>query len=66
MKDGGKRVKDDMKPIAKSPCSVKTFPVPEFITCPKCGGEIELWSDEERTECFFCGHKVFKKENIVH
>jgi len=65
MKDGGKRMKDNLKHKEKSPCSVKITPVPEFIICPKCGGEIELWSDYE-TVCFFCGHKAFKKENIIH
>jgi hypothetical protein len=57
---------DNLKHKENSPCSVKITPVPEFITCPKCGGEIELWSDEHRTVCYFCGHKVFKKENILH
>ena len=66
MKDGGKQMKNNMKHNEKSPCSVKITPVPEFITCPKCGGEIELWSDEYLTSCFYCGHQVFKKENIVH
>lgn len=46
--------------------SVKYTPVPEFITCPKCGGEVELWSDEYLTFCHYCGHKIFKKENILH
>jgi len=59
-------VKNNLKHKEKSPCSVKIAPVPEFITCPKCGGEIELWSNEYLTACFFCGHKVFKKENIIH
>lgn len=66
MKDGGKPMKDNLKPKDKSPCSVKITPVPEFITCPKCGGEIELWSHEFLTVCLFCGHQVFKKENILH
>ena len=65
-KAGGKHVKNNMKHKEKSPCTVKITPVPEFITCPKCGGEIELWSDEYLTLCFFCGHKAFKKENILH
>lgn len=59
-------MKDDLKPKEKNLCSVKIMPVPEFLTCPKCGGEIELWSEEYETVCFFCGHKAFKKENIVH
>ena len=66
MKDGGRQMKDNLKHKEKSPCSVKITPVPEFITCPKCGGEIELWSYEYLTSCFYCGHKVFEKENIIH
>ncbi len=59
-------MKHNLKVKEKSPCSTMNMPVPEFITCPKCGGEIELWSDEEETACSFCGQKVFKKESIVH
>lgn len=40
--------------------------LPEFITCPKCGFDIELWSDEEQTACVLCGHRVFKREATVH
>lgn len=46
--------------------SVKYSPVPEFVTCPKCAEEIELWSGSIETICFFCGHKVFKRETTVH
>ena len=62
---GGKFMKDNPKPD-KSPCSSKIKPVPEYITCPKCGGEIELWSYASLTICLFCGHQMFKKENILH
>jgi hypothetical protein len=50
----------------RNPCSVKYEPAPEFITCPKCGEEIELWSDDEETICLFCRHKVFKRETTIH
>lgn len=56
----------DSRVLEKSPCSVKAQAVPEFVTCPGCGGEVELWTDEDETACFFCGYKVFKKEKIVH
>ena len=59
-------MKNNLKHREKSPCTVKIMPVPEFITCPICGGEIELWSYEYLTSCLYCGHKVFKKENIIH
>jgi len=36
------------------------------ITCPVCGFEIALWSDEEETKCRFCGYKIFHKERIIH
>ena len=55
-----------LKEKQKSPCSVKYTPVPEFITCPKCGEEVELWSDEGETVCLFCGHKMFRKESTIH
>ncbi len=63
---GGNCMKHNLKSKDKAPRSVKVRPVPEFITCPKCGGEIELWSYESLTVCLFCGHQVFKKENILH
>ncbi len=33
-------------------------PKPEYITCPHCGGQVEIWSDEEKTECDNCGATV--------
>jgi hypothetical protein len=56
----------DLRQQQKSPCSAKSIPVPEFITCIKCGNEIEIWTDEDETICQACGHKVFKKETIIH
>ncbi|MBN2517695.1 MAG: hypothetical protein JXB14_02525 [Candidatus Altiarchaeota archaeon] len=32
-------------------------PVPEYVKCPKCGKELEIWSDELGVECE-CGNKV--------
>ncbi|MGD0887000.1 MAG: hypothetical protein ABSA46_19330 [Thermodesulfovibrionales bacterium] len=58
--------KDQARHKGKRPCIVKYAPVPDFITCPKCGEEIELWSDEEETVCLFCGHKIFKRETTIH
>ena len=46
---------------------VKIIAVPDIITtCPKCGGEVALWSTENETLCIFCDHKVFEKENTTH
>lgn len=46
----------------KSPCSVKNMPVPEVTACPKCGEEIEVWSDDEEITCRACGHTVARKK----
>jgi len=41
--------------------------LPELIAhCPKCGGEVGLWSEDRETICFFCDHKVFEKEKTEH
>jgi DNA-directed RNA polymerase subunit RPC12/RpoP len=34
--------------------------------CPKCGGEVGLWSEEPETLCTFCEYRVFEKERTVH
>jgi DNA-directed RNA polymerase subunit RPC12/RpoP len=40
---------------------------PQFITeCPKCGGEVSLWSQDQETVCVFCDHKVFEREKTEH
>jgi len=33
-------------------------PKPEYIRCPNCSGQVEIWSDEEETECEYCGATV--------
>ncbi len=40
--------------------------VPEFITCPACGLDMELWSEEEETRCYYCGYRFFRREMTVH
>lgn len=30
-------------------------PKPEYIPCPKCGSEVEIWSDEVQAKCENCG-----------
>jgi DNA-directed RNA polymerase subunit RPC12/RpoP len=37
-----------------------------ITTCPKCGGELGIWSEDNETLCIFCDHKVFEKENTIH
>ncbi len=40
--------------------------IPECITCPKCGGDIGLWTSSILTICWFCGFHAFKKEAIIN
>jgi DNA-directed RNA polymerase subunit RPC12/RpoP len=35
-------------------------------TCPKCGGEVGIWSEDAETLCTFCEHRMFDKENTIH
>ena len=30
-------------------------PTPSYFKCPKCQGDVEIWSDEEETPCPKCG-----------
>jgi DNA-directed RNA polymerase subunit RPC12/RpoP len=34
---------------------------PEYIECPRCGGELELWSDEPFARCPHCRAVVPRK-----
>ncbi|NOY64347.1 MAG: hypothetical protein GXO97_02955 [Nitrospirae bacterium] len=47
-------------------CSYKSMPFPTEITCPQCGAEIEMWSDEEETRCRLCGYVVFNHERYIN
>ncbi len=31
---------------------------PEEFTCPECGAEIEMWSNDNRTTCRSCSKEV--------
>ena len=33
-------------------------PHPEFINCPYCKAEIEMWTDETEAKCDSCGKQV--------
>jgi predicted RNA-binding Zn-ribbon protein involved in translation (DUF1610 family) len=35
-------------------------PKPEIFTCPSCGDEVEIWSDELKGRCPSCGRTVMK------
>ena len=33
-----------------------------LIKCPKCGNEVEMFSDETRVKCGKCGEAVFREK----
>ena len=35
-------------------------PVPEYIDCPECGQETEIWSHELVGECHLCGAPLYR------
>jgi len=35
-----------------------TEPKPEFVPCPSCHSEVELWTDEAKAKCGNCGSVV--------
>ncbi len=37
-------------------------PSPEYINCPDCGSEVEIWTDELKATCPGCGNKVFREQ----
>jgi hypothetical protein len=50
----------------KPACSVTTAPVPGEVTCPHCGLEIEIWSDETEASCKLCGFLVSNITRFNH
>ncbi len=63
MRASGKKTKETRTEKRRK---VRCLPVPEYITCPKCGFEMDLWSDVEETKCVVCGHRFFKREGTIH
>lgn len=47
-------------------CSYINITFPTEMTCPVCGHEVELWTDEDETKCYICGYKIFQKEKTIH
>ncbi len=35
---------------------------PELFTCPLCGGEVEVWSDEKSGKCSSCQAVIDRKD----
>lgn len=51
--------KDD-KPLEKNPQTcpgLRDFlqPKPAYVKCHVCGSDVEIWSDEDKTNCADCG-----------
>jgi ribosomal protein S27AE len=46
----------------KPACSVNTSAVPVEISCPQCGADVEMWSDEKEITCTSCGCLVHNSE----
>lgn len=36
-------------------------PKPEFIPCPSCHAEVEIWTDEAEAKCDECGQTVSRE-----
>lgn len=56
------------KQPCKAPYQEKITQMLELLitTCPKCGGEMDIWTPNDETSCVFCNHKVFEREGTVH
>ncbi len=39
--------------------------VPESFLCPKCGGEVEIWSDENSGKCVDCKEIFLRIECLL-
>ena len=39
-------------------------PAPESFDCPKCGNEVEIWTDELKRNCHNCGTTVMRETNL--
>jgi hypothetical protein len=37
-------------------------PSPENFSCPGCGAEVEIWTDEKKRKCPQCGELVKKED----
>ena len=50
--------------IGKCPGTDTSLKVtPEIFTCPDCGKEMEIWTDENKGRCSFC-NKKFSREQL--
>ena len=51
--------------IIKCPGSQKfSQAYPEFIKCPNCKTEVEIWSDEVKTRCAKCKKTITREQEM--
>ncbi len=56
-----------LKHKAKKSDGYRLASVLDLVTiCPKCGGEVGLWSEGAETLCIFCEYRVFEHERTIH
>jgi HD superfamily phosphodiesterase/predicted RNA-binding Zn-ribbon protein involved in translation (DUF1610 family) len=39
-------------------------PAPEMFSCPSCGEEVEIWTDEFKRDCLKCGETVYRDKTM--
>jgi len=64
---GGRHVKESPQKLKQNATTAEFILAPELITsCPKCGGEVGIWSEDKETHCIFCQHRLFDHEGTIH
>lgn len=38
----------------------------KVVTCPSCGGDVDIWTNDEETRCAFCGQVIHKRPRTDH
>lgn len=53
-----------MYSVEKTCPGIRKFvrPVPEYLKCNHCGGNVEIWSDEDTGICEDCGRDIPRHE----
>jgi predicted RNA-binding Zn-ribbon protein involved in translation (DUF1610 family) len=41
-------------------------PIPEIFTCPKCGAEVEIWTNELKGKCSSCGEIIAREIDAAY
>jgi len=46
---------------------VPVVPVPlKVVTCPTCGGDVDLWTVDDETRCAVCNQVIHKRQRTNH